>query len=639
MATYKQRAPVLRHTHIEHEEDTDPIHIQNHHLSHIAHAIHTPASVTTGNGHGQQPLSPSHYNESFPATTSVFFDNSTTTVTSDHEWTSVGGPLNSSISSSSRRKTRQRQKQQYHEEQQQLRALEWHFVLNQPFRRERQLQLQQQQQAKQRTTPLSITLNGGTTELPILQRTVVALPSRDKNISLVDEEDECVVSISEGRSSSVCGSPLVAQPRLLSEVASDGGEEGDEDVEGDGVAEDDREGGEGGEPSLPPRGRRLRDESKGAVAAPPTIPMMFLSDDTASSLDFAFSDLTSIEDPTEDVRSLWSHDDETGSSPSYQSPQSPPPYYNVAGFAPFDYPSSPFMTTTTTTAATTLSIAYTSTPSLQLRHSRRRFPSSPSGNSLIGSTATPYSSSNSLSQLLFQPTIPQQQIQGSSSSSPLFGRQWSRFQTHHQSQMPFHDGSGNFALSSPLLTPSHMRTGTSTATDSESGSDLELELDPLHHFPHHHVYQHQYQQHPHWGPKPLVYQHQQQYDPSVSGPKSRVPRKMTMTTLKERRQKQLTFNTSNTSLRSASPSSSPSTGAARSRRGERTNSRLREDITLYDDSEMEDLQAMVEMNALVVDIPETMGWLQVFEHVLSTFQTSFELELDSSDSATVSFEL
>jgi hypothetical protein len=54
---------------------------------------------------------------------------------------------------------------------------------------------------------------------------------------------------------------------------------------------------------------------------------------------------------------------------------------------------------------------------------------------------------------------------------------------------------------------------------------------------------------------------------------------------------------------------------------------------------MEDLQAMVEMNALVVDIPETMGWLQVFEHVLSTFQTSFELELDSSDSATVSFEL
>ncbi|KAG0293451.1 hypothetical protein BGZ97_005336, partial [Linnemannia gamsii] len=50
---------------------------------------------------------------------------------------------------------------------------------------------------------------------------------------------------------------------------------------------------------------------------------------------------------------------------------------------------------------------------------------------------------------------------------------------------------------------------------------------------------------------------------------------------------------------------------------------------------MEDLQAMVEMNALVVDIPETMGWLQVFEHVLSTFQTSFELELDSSDSATI----
>ncbi|KAG0285614.1 hypothetical protein BGZ96_010143 [Linnemannia gamsii] len=56
---------------------------------------------------------------------------------------------------------------------------------------------------------------------------------------------------------------------------------------------------------------------------------------------------------------------------------------------------------------------------------------------------------------------------------------------------------------------------------------------------------------------------------------------------------------------------------------------------MYDDSEVEDLQAIEELNALVVDIPETMGWLQVFEHALSTFQTSFELELDSSDPTTI----
>ena len=57
---------------------------------------------------------------------------------------------------------------------------------------------------------------------------------------------------------------------------------------------------------------------------------------------------------------------------------------------------------------------------------------------------------------------------------------------------------------------------------------------------------------------------------------------------------------------------------------------------MYDDSEVEDLETMEEMHASMVDIPETMGWLQVFEHALSTFRTSFEVELDSSDSETVS---
>lgn len=60
---------------------------------------------------------------------------------------------------------------------------------------------------------------------------------------------------------------------------------------------------------------------------------------------------------------------------------------------------------------------------------------------------------------------------------------------------------------------------------------------------------------------------------------------------------------------------------------------------MYDDSEAEDMQTIEEMNALVVDIPETMGWLQVFEHALSTFRTSFEVELDSSGSETVSHRL
>ncbi|KAF9547506.1 hypothetical protein EC957_008343 [Mortierella hygrophila] len=56
---------------------------------------------------------------------------------------------------------------------------------------------------------------------------------------------------------------------------------------------------------------------------------------------------------------------------------------------------------------------------------------------------------------------------------------------------------------------------------------------------------------------------------------------------------------------------------------------------MYDDSEVEDMQTMEEMDALVVDIPETTGWLQVFEHALSTFRTSFEAELDSSDSENI----
>ncbi|KAF9152677.1 hypothetical protein BG015_004886 [Linnemannia schmuckeri] len=64
-------------------------------------------------------------------------------------------------------------------------------------------------------------------------------------------------------------------------------------------------------------------------------------------------------------------------------------------------------------------------------------------------------------------------------------------------------------------------------------------------------------------------------------------------------------------------------------------SSLSDDTTMYDDSEVEDMWAMEEMNALVVDIPKTMGWLQVFEHALSTFRTSFELELDWSDSDTI----
>lgn len=648
MATYKQRAPVLRYTHIEDEENTAPIHIQHDYHNHTSHALSTPSSAATGYGHGQQPLSPSNCNESFSTTTSAFFDNST--ATSDQEWTSANGALHRSIPSSSRRKTQQRHQQQYHEEQQQLCAQEWHSILNQPSRRRQQLQQQQQQQQeKQRTAPLSITLNEGVTERSIPVITVVALLSED-NTSSVEEEDEYAVSISEGRSSSVCGSLVATQPRLQSEVARNGGEGSEDDVEGGSVAKDDGEG-EGEKPPFQPKGQsqqrgrnrrirtwstkgrkmRLKDESGGAVAVTPAAPKMFLCDDTASSFDFAFSDLTSIEDPIEDSRPLWSHDDETGSSSCYHSPS---PYYNVAGFAPSDYPSSPSMTTTT---ATTPSIAYTSTPPPPLRHSRRRFPSSPSKHSLIGSTTTPYSSSNSLSQLLFQPTLPQLQIQGSSSSSPLFGREWSRFQIHHQSQMPFHDGSGNFVLSSPLLTPLHMTTGTSAATDSESGSDLELEQDSLHHFPRHHVCQHQYQQHSIWGPKPLVCQQQQQYDSSISGLNPGVSKKMTMTTMKERRQKQLKFNTNN-GLQSASPSTSPSTGATRSRRGERTNSLLKEDRVMYDDSEVEDLQTIEEMNALVVDISETMGWLQVFEHALSTFQSSFELELDSSDSTTVSFE-
>ncbi|KAF9126373.1 hypothetical protein BGW39_006678 [Mortierella sp. 14UC] len=67
--------------------------------------------------------------------------------------------------------------------------------------------------------------------------------------------------------------------------------------------------------------------------------------------------------------------------------------------------------------------------------------------------------------------------------------------------------------------------------------------------------------------------------------------------------------------------------------GERAKSRLRERISVYDSEEEEDMKAMEEMNALVIDIPATMGWLQVIEQALSTFRSSFEVELqDSSDS-------
>ncbi|KAG0063974.1 hypothetical protein BGZ89_009470 [Linnemannia elongata] len=551
MATYKQRAPVVRHAHIEDDKEVDPIHIPHHrhlyhnHVSSAAIPVHGQLSSAR---HGRSS-SPSNCNDSFPATTS-FFDASIPT--SSQEWASVGNS-----SSSSRRKSRERLQQQYHEGQQQLRAQEWHFVLNEQPSRRRQLQQQQQrrQQENQRSTPLSINLNGGATV----------------STTTVDGEEK---------------------------------------------------------------------EVEGATTPPPalSVPIMFLSDDTASSLDFTLSDLTSIEDLTEDARSLWSQDDEMDSSSvSYYSPS---PYYNVAGFAPFDFPSSPFMTATTTT---TPSISYNSTPppAPAHTHARRRLPSSTSGTLLIRSTTTPYSSSNSLNQLLFHPTIPQpqqpQQLQGSSSSSPtpLFGREWSRFQTHHQSQMPFHDGSGNFAFSPPFPLSPRLSTHTTTGTvpGSESGSDLDLELDPLHHFPRHHVYRNKYQhqQHHIWGPKPLVYQYQD--DSSSPSPKSEVSKKLTMMTLKERRQRQLRLDSSHNSLRSASPSHL--TASTSSRRGEMPKSRLREDIITYDDSEAEDMQTIEEMNALVVDIPETMGWLQVFEHALSTFRTSFEVELDSSDSETI----
>ncbi|KAF9319857.1 hypothetical protein BGZ91_004868 [Linnemannia elongata] len=201
--------------------------------------------------------------------------------------------------------------------------------------------------------------------------------------------------------------------------------------------------------------------------------------------------------------------------------------------------------------------------------------------------------------------------------------------------MPFHDGSGNFTFSPPFSLSPRLSTHTTTGTvpGSESGSDLDLELDPLHHFPRHHVYRNKYQhqQHHIWGPKPLVYQYQ---DDSFSpSPKSEVSKKLTMMTLKERRQRQLRLDSSHNSLRSASPSHL--TASTSSRRGEMPKSRLREDVITYDDSEAEDMQTIEEMNALVVDIPETMGWLQVFEHALSTFRTSFEVELDSSDSETI----
>lgn len=562
MATYKQRAPVVRHTHIEDDEDADTVHIQHHHHLHHSHvsAAATPGHGQHPNAHHGRPSSPFNCNDSFPATSS-FLDASISTST--QAWASVDNS-----SSSSRHKSRERLQQQYHEEQQQLRSQEWHFVLNEQPSRRRQLQQQQQrrQQEEQRTTPLSINLNGEA----IVSMITVTSSSRD-DIPSADEEKEV--------------------------------------------------------------------EEATALPSTPAAPIMFLSDDTASSLDFTLSDLTSIEDATEDAQSLWSHDDEMdSSSASYYSPS---PYYNVAGFAPFDFPSSPFMTPTTMTTPT---ISYNITPLPAHTHTCPRLPSSTSGTSLIRSTTTPYSSSNSLNQLLFRPTIPQpqqpQQLQGSSpSSTPLFGREWSSFQTHDQSQMPFHDGSGNFALSPLVLQSPRLLSHTTTGTvpGSESGSDLDLELDPLHRFPRHYVCQHQYQhqQHHIWGPKPLVYQYHD--DSSSTGPKSEVSKKMTMMTLKERQQWQLRLNKSHNSLRSASPS--PLTADARSRRGERTKSRLREDITMYDDSEVEDMEAMEEMSALVVDIPETMGWLQVFEHALSTFRTSFEVDLDSSDSETVSYRI
>ncbi|KAF9923013.1 hypothetical protein FBU30_006869 [Linnemannia zychae] len=64
-------------------------------------------------------------------------------------------------------------------------------------------------------------------------------------------------------------------------------------------------------------------------------------------------------------------------------------------------------------------------------------------------------------------------------------------------------------------------------------------------------------------------------------------------------------------------------------------SRLREGIDMNDDSETEDLQAIEDANALVVDILTPTGWLQVFEKALNTFRASFENELDPSDSDSI----
>ncbi|KAF9082850.1 hypothetical protein BGX23_012026 [Mortierella sp. AD031] len=159
--------------------------------------------------------------------------------------------------------------------------------------------------------------------------------------------------------------------------------------------------------------------------------------------------------------------------------------------------------------------------------------------------------------------------------------------------MPFHDGSGNFVISP---------TGT-TAPVSEPGSDLELDSRHSRH------YQPCQQQHPNWGPKPLFYQ-----DSTKSASK-----KITMTTMKG-------TLSGKSSARSRSPS------ARLPQRPVHGGSRLRDGISMYD-SEEEDMRAMEEMNALVVDIPSTMGWLQVFEHALNTFRSSHQVELlDSCDS-------
>ncbi|KAK3847854.1 MAG: hypothetical protein J3R72DRAFT_430950, partial [Linnemannia gamsii] len=245
---------------------------------------------------------------------------------------------------------------------------------------------------------------------------------------------------------------------------------------------------------------------------------------------------------------------------------------------------------------------------------------------------TPFSSSNSLSQLLFQPTLPSPQLQ---QPQQQFGREWSRFQTHqhhqYQGQMPFHDGSGNFILSpsssSPLLSPHH-NTGTTAFSSEVSESESDLEL---HQHPRHRTYQH-----PIWGRRPLVYQqqHYQQDDASGGGCATKSKRMMMMT-IKERKlmkiQRVHPSINANRSVRSVSPS--PSSSRSHCGGGERAKSRLREGISMsYDSEEEEDMRVMEEMNAMVVDIPTTMGWMQVFEQALSTFQSSFEVELlDSSN--------